>query len=425
MRRDTSDNFRTRFSWALLIGLLGILILSGCRAVSARPDPSSIYPTRGEQAAINPKAILATSLEPSQVPGDASQEFADNPDQTSEIVLPTQSFIPTATDAREYPTATILPTLTLVPTASPTPDAYAGLGIEELVNRTYGGGSLEIQETLAENSYFTRTLISYPSDNLTIYGFMNTPSRPATTSQQQGELSPESQTYPVVIALHGYIEPSIYQTLDYTTRYADDLARAGFLVIHPNLRGYPPSDEGNNLFRVGMAIDVLNLIAIIKEQAGKPGPLEHADPDAIGLWGHSMGGGIATRVITVSPDIRATLLYGAMSGDERKNFERIYSYFSNGERGLEELQAPDEAFLRVSPINFLDRIQAAISIHHGKNDPDVPLAWSLDLCQRLRTLDKAVECYTYTDQGHTFQGEGDRLFVQRMVEFFTRRLIYR
>jgi dipeptidyl aminopeptidase/acylaminoacyl peptidase len=49
----------------------------------------------------------------------------------------------------------------------------------------------------------------------------------------------------------------------------------------------------------------LNLIALIKQQGGKPGPLQLADPNAIGLWGHSMGGGVSIRVITVSPDVKA------------------------------------------------------------------------------------------------------------------------
>jgi dipeptidyl aminopeptidase/acylaminoacyl peptidase len=228
--------------------------------------------------------------------------------------------------------------------------------------------------------------------------------------------------YPVVIALHGYISPEIYHTIDYTTRYADALAREGYLVVHPNLRGYPPSDEGDNLFRVGMAIDVLNLISLIKQQAGKPGPLSMADPDKIGIWGHSMGGGISTRVITISSDVRAAVLYGAMSGDEQQNFERIYDYFSNGERGMEELSFPEEAFERISPINYLERVRAAVSIHHGENDVDVPLTWSLDLCRRLRDLEKPVECYTYEDQPHTFHGEGDNLFIMQMVNFYNRML---
>jgi dienelactone hydrolase len=281
------------------------------------------------------------------------------------------------------------PTVEATPSASPTPDPWTGLSIDSLTARTYGGGNIEIVETLAANSYFTRTLITYPSDGLDIYGFMNTP--------VVGE-----PPYPVVIALHGYINPEIYHTIDYTTRYADALAREGYLVIHPNLRGYPPSDEGDNLFRVGMAIDTLNLISLIKQQAGKPGPLSMADPDKIGIWGHSMGGGVSTRVITISSDVRAAVLYGAMSGDEQQNFERIYDYFSNGERGMEELSFPEEAFERISPINYLERVRAAVSIHHGENDVE--------------------ECYTYEDQPHTFHGEGDNLFIMQMVNFYNRIL---
>jgi len=308
-------------------------------------------------------------------------------------------------------TASVAPTSTSTPDISPTPDPYTAYSIDYLSSRGYGGGELNVEEVLAVNNYFTRTLVAYPSDGLTIYGFMNTPKRPI------------APTMPVVIALHGYIDPGIYTTLDYTTHYADALAREGFLVIHPNLRGYTPSDDGDNLFRVGMAIDVLNLIALIKENAGKPGPLEHADPQAIGIWGHSMGGGISTRVITVSPDVRAAVLYGAMSGDDQQNYERILHYFSDGTRGQEELNAPQGAFLQISPIYFLDRIRAAISIHHGGNDPDVPLAWSLDLCSRLRDLGKSVECFTYEGQPHTFHGDSDVLFIERTIEFFKKQLV--
>jgi dipeptidyl aminopeptidase/acylaminoacyl peptidase len=267
---------------------------------------------------------------------------------------------------------------------------------------------LQVQETLAAGGPFTRTLVSYPSDGLAIYGFMDTP---------RG-----AGPFPVVIALHGYIDPSAYNTLDYTTRYADALAQAGFLVIHPNLRGYLPSETGDNLFRVGMAVDVLNLISLVKQQAGQPGPLAKADPQAIGVWGHSMGGGVTTRVITVSPDVRAAVLYGAMSGDEKQNYERIFNVFSDGTRGLEELSAPPDAFQRISPINYLENIQAAVSIHHGESDGEVPVEWSLDLCERLQNLNKIVECFTYPGQPHTFSGEGDALFQERVVDFFDRTL---
>ena len=95
-------------------------------------------------------------------------------------------------------------------TITPTPDPYAGLSIDELAARYYGRGAVTIVETMGTYPEFTRYLISYPSEDLTIYGFMNVP---------VGE-----GPFPVVIALHGYIDPAVYGTLDYTTRYADDAA---------------------------------------------------------------------------------------------------------------------------------------------------------------------------------------------------------
>jgi dipeptidyl aminopeptidase/acylaminoacyl peptidase len=313
---------------------------------------------------------------------------------TTPSTTPTQTPLPTAADTA---TATSLPTLT------PTLEPYWGYSIEYLRSRAYGGGKIEITETLGQNSAFTRHYFRYDSDGLSIYGFANIP---------QGD-----GPFPVIIALHGYIEPGIYQTLDYTTHYADALASAGYLVLHPNLRGYPPSDEGDNLFRVGMAVDVLNLIALVKENSGEPGLLQSADSKRIGLWGHSMGGGVSTRVLTVSPDVKATVLYAAMTGDEQKNYEAIYRWL-NGSMGLEELAVPQETLLRISPMYFFEHITAPVSIHHGLADKLVPVGWSMQTCEQLKTLGKVVECHYYEDMPHTFYGSADKEFIQYTIQFF-------
>ena len=268
---------------------------------------------------------------------------------------------------------------------------YDELSIEALTARSYGGGTIQLVEVMQVTPNFTRFLIAYPSDDLTIYGFMNVP-------HVEGSL-------PVIIAIHGYVNPSVYGTLDYTTRYADALANAGYLVIHPNLRNYSPSDAdpGDNLFRIGYAIDVLNLIGIVQEQGGQPGSLQQADPERMGLWGHSMGGGISIRVLTISPHIDAAILYGSMSADEVQNHQKIVEW-SGGSSGHLELDTPSDILSTIAPINYLDRINAIVSIHHGENDTQVPLQWSLDLCRQLQTLEKLVECYMYDDQPHTFRG---------------------
>ena len=63
-----------------------------------------------------------------------------------------------------------------------------------------------------------------------------------------------------------------------------------------------------------------------------------------------------------------------------------------------------------------------MSIHHGDQDDQVPLEWSEDLCDWLLALEKEVECFTYNGQPHTFVGQGDQLFMQRVQDFFDRTL---
>ena len=317
-------------------------------------------------------------------------------------ITPTVPVTPTHT-----PTPIPTSTATLLPTLTPTPDPYFSWSIDYLRSRTYGGGQIEFFEVMAQNLYVTRYLMRYPSDGLNIYGFADIPN--------------DEGPHPVIIALHGYIDPAIYNTLDYTSHYADAIASAGYVVLHPNLRGYAPSDNGDNLFRVGMAIDVLNLIAVVQSQGGGADLLRTAIPDRIGMWGHSMGGGITTRVLTVTDDVRAAVLYAAMSGDEQKNYEAIRQW-SGQSRGLDEFNVPVEALNRISPMYFFQNITAAVSIHHGTADATVPLDWSAQTCDQLTALGKRVECVYYQDMPHTFYGTGDAEFVQNTVQFFNQSL---
>jgi uncharacterized protein len=342
--------------------------------------------------------------EETAVPSPVAQIIATN---TPAAAMPAPTALPTGT-ATPLPTATASPspTITSSPTLTPTPDPYAGLTIAALAARTYGGGELEIEAVLGETAAFTRYLITYPSDGLTIYGFMNVPH--------------VGSSFPVAIVLHGYVTPSQYQTLAYTTRYADHLATAGYLVIHPNLRNYPPSDSGPDPFRTGYAADVLNLIAVIREQSlDDLGTLRRADRERIHLWGHSMGGGIALRVATVNnaPYLRSIVLYGSMSGDEALNYERIRQW-SGGSSGQFEREATPAQLEAISPIYHLDRLQTAVAVHHSLADDTVPVEWSQDLCRRLEAMAHPVVCYFYEDLPHTFRGNGDLLFMERVAAFF-------
>ena len=288
--------------------------------------------------------------------------------------------------------------------------AQSAPGIQELRGIEYGQGRLEAVRLLGENEAFRRYLIRWPVDGSMQYGFLNQPKT--------------AGPHPVVVVLHGYVNPANYRVQTYTTRYADHLARQGYLVLHPNYRGHPPSQgKPEGTYRIGYAVDVLHLLALVRRQAGQ-GSLRTAQASHIGLWGHSMGGGIAQRVAAVDRQVRAVLLYGSMSGNERQNARQIYEVFSNRSRGLDELGAPESEIRAVSPIFFLQDSTAAFSIHHGTADPQVPVAWSRQLCQQLKAWGRQVECYTYANAPHTFPSGSafDRNFLQKASRFFERTL---
>lgn len=287
---------------------------------------------------------------------------------------------------------------------TPTPSPYQPIYIESLRNREYGQGEMRVEQTLQVMDAFTRSLVSFDSDGLKVYGFMNTP---------KGE-----GPFPVVLVLHGYVNPRAYRTpYTYTQRYADMLARAGILVIHPDYRGHGRSEgdeEQDNLFRTGYAIDVMNLIEYAKR-------LPNVNPNAIGLFGHSMGGGISTRVLALSDDVKASVLYGAMSADEQANVKQISEVFRGGAR-IPEQDVPPSEYAPISPITYLNDFKAAIEIHHGGRDNQVPPAWSRDLTEKLQALGKEVTLYEYPRAGHNLQGRDLTTMMDRVIAFYREKL---
>ncbi|MCJ7774672.1 MAG: dienelactone hydrolase family protein [Desulfobacterales bacterium] len=260
--------------------------------------------------------------------------------------------------------------------------------LDALAQKQYGLGELRVEYAWQNKTEFTRYYITYDSDDLNIHGFVNIPLGDGP--------------FPVVIALHGYIPASEYETLDYSTRYADSIARKGYIVLHPNMRNFPPSDYASRSgdYHGGFTTDVMNLLEYVRQEAGQEGSIfEKADLSRIGVWGHSLGGSVALRVTALVPEIKAVVLYAAVT-----------QRYSNSSAGIN--------------VYDLENTDAAFSVHHGTADPKVRVGDSKRFCQQLELADKEFECFFYEGAPHTFLnlGNDDPLFIKRVVDFYESNL---
>jgi dienelactone hydrolase len=307
---------------------------------------------------------------------------------------------------------------------APVPHPLAEYTMDGLRARDYPGGTIRVREVLTTTLAFTRYYIDYPSDGLTITGIMQVP--------------PGDGPFPVVILNHGYIHQDQYWSGADTWAAADYLNRRGYLTLAPDFRSWGGSDVGTSLFSTGQVIDVLNLVSSLPS-------LPQADSDRVGMWGHSMGGGVTLKAITVDTRIRAAVLYAPVSGDDAQVLARWGSGCKPGPSGevagdcagaeilttdMDQVAylayaaaVADPAFLyQTSPIHYLDRVIAPVQVHIGTADTRTPPEWAADIYGALQEAAKPVEYYTYPGQGHAFQGQNWRLFIERVTEFFDRYL---
>lgn len=81
-----------------------------------------------------------------------------------------------------------------------------------------------------------------------------------------------------------------------------------------------------------------------------------------------------------------------------------------------------DGYAKMSALNYVEHIQAAVSIHHGTADEQVPYPWSKELFDRLPAAGKQAEHLAYPGARHNFTGSDRTLFLERVVAFFDRHL---
>lgn len=297
------------------------------------------------------------------------------------------------------------------------------LMVEYMRQQEYPGSDVVIEEVLAPGVNYNRYLASYRSEGYKIYALLTVPQgiKPATG-------------WPVIIFNHGYIPPEIYRTTERYVAYVDGFARNGYIVFRSDYRGHgfsegePTSSRGDPAY----TIDVLNAVSTMKRYAD-------ADPNRIGMWGHSMGGLLTLRSMVTTRDIKVGVIWAGVVAP----YDMLYRQNNPNatpeptpsdpttvqrrrwrQEMIDRFGEPEEnpaAWAAISPNSYVSEISGPLQLHHGTVDEDVPLEYSQILNAQIQSVGGVVEYYEYPGDNHNLSVNFGTVMA-RSVAFFDQYL---
>jgi dipeptidyl aminopeptidase/acylaminoacyl peptidase len=331
--------------------------------------------------------------------------------------------------AVEPPAVIAAPTL-----AEQLPAELYRLTIPYLRERTYQSHLVD-DGLLEETARYTARSVHYYSDGFQINGLL---ALPRGTMPEAG--------WPLVILVHGYLNPQTYQTNGQSYRaWWQAVANSGRLaVFKPDLRGHGQSQgyPSGAYYGSDYIVDVLTARQVLSEQ-------DYINSEAIGLWGHSMGGNVVWRALAAAPDIRAVSLWagaGYTYQDLRTYRISDSSYVPQSPRPTptptmaeatsaaqansvraalfdreSEIDYQSPFWQAMLPTNFMSELQGAVQLQHASDDEVVNVGYSRDLVALLQTAGVPHEYWEYGAGGHNLTASFNTS-VQRMLDFFTTNL---
>jgi dipeptidyl aminopeptidase/acylaminoacyl peptidase len=288
--------------------------------------------------------------------------------------------------------------------------------IDALRGRDYPGSDITIESVLDPGSNYSRYYVSYLSDGLKIYALMTVPNGPKPATG-----------WPVVVFNHGYIPPNVYRTTERYIAYVDQIARDGYIVFKSDYRGHDRSEgtARGGYTQPDYTIDVLNAVASVKKYPD-------ADPNRIGMWGHSMGGYITLRAMVISSDIKVGVIWGGVVAPYPDLFTRWNagarqttpgpgSWVYSMQQAYGTVQSNPQFWNSISANAYVSDLHGPIQLHHSTTDEEVPVEYSQMLYDEMLAANKTVELYTYPGDNHNISHNFSTA-MQRSVEFFDKYL---
>ena len=292
-------------------------------------------------------------------------------------------------------------------------DKYA---IDNLKNREFSSSLITIDKQLKSDSELSSNVFFYESAGKRVSGLINTPKKEGV--------------YPVILMFRGFVPDEIFTTGEGTRRTGEALSQAGFITLAPDFLGFGESASESShplesrfetyTTALNLLASISNLNAALSLQNTFSGV--RADPQKLGIWGHSNGGHIALVTLEVSGSKLPTVLWAPVT----KPFPYSILYYSdesedNGKL-LRKLIADferDYDVNRYSLTTYLDWIESPIELHQGTNDEAVPLRWSSQFVAEMQKRNKDISYFIYPGEVHNFNSSGWLLALARSVRFYT------
>jgi dipeptidyl aminopeptidase/acylaminoacyl peptidase len=225
---------------------------------------------------------------------------------------------------------------------------------------------------------------------------------------------------PTVVQVHGGPEG---QSRPLWNPLTVALVAAGFNVLQPNVRG------SSGYGRAYLSLDDVRLrmdsVKDLDAAAAWLATSGVAPADRIGVIGGSYGGFMTLAAITFCAERKwaaAVDIVGIAS------FATFFAKTAPWRRPLRAAEygdpEKDADFLEsISPLNFIDRIEAPLMVIHGANDPRVPVEEAEQIVSTLRARGREVDYLRYEDEGHGLAKAKNRADAwPKVVQFFEKHM---
>lgn len=374
---------------SILITVLGLTWLASCRQA---PQPMIGLTPASTMTSASPEVGAALTASP--------------------------TVIASATASISTPVLGVTPTASTIPATS---DA-SPLAIAVMRAKAYPGSDIGIEQTLPGGPGYNRYIVSYPSDELKLFGLLTIP----TGNKPAGG-------WPVILLNHGYIPPTEYSTDQSYAGIVAPLAAAGYIVFKPDYRGHgsSPGTPYQVYVSPDYVTDSLNALASIEKY-------KDANPDKIGVWGHSMGGNITLHELVLTHDFKAAVIMAGVVGSYSGILDWWTARVATGVLTTQNDLQTDQLLLQmvslhgtpqtnpgfwsvIDPTYFIADIETPALIQVGSADVVVPPSFSQVLAAQMQNAGKTVTYHSYPGADHNLSPDTAAAMAEA-VTFFNQYL---